>query len=118
MLKHSARARGAGTHGDVLNLHTESVLNVHTVFLPTHTPNTTPTEHHTETDREKDRDREKTEKERGKKMKEETTRGGRRRKREKKKQRSHVHQRWHVRVGVTVLFIISQENAIWNTWVP
>ena len=71
--------------------------------------------------RERNRDREKTEKERGKKMKEEreeTTRGGRRRKREKKKQGSHVHQRWHVRVGVTVLLIFSQENAIWNTWVP
>ena len=40
-------ARGASIHGDVLNVHTESVLSLHTGFfsVPHHTAHTTP--HHT-----------------------------------------------------------------------
>ena len=38
---------GAGTHGDVLNLHTESVLNVCTVFFHVFSPcRNTPNTHH------------------------------------------------------------------------
>ena len=36
----------------------------------------------------------------------------REKKKNKKTQRSHVHQRWHVHVGVTVFLIFSLENAV------
>ena len=39
------QARAAGIHGDVLNLHTESVLSLHTGFSACHT--TRHTQHHT-----------------------------------------------------------------------
>ena len=57
--KHVHAARGAGIHGDVLNVHTEAFLNPHTVFFhifsacrnthkhtQTHTPNTHHDHHH------------------------------------------------------------------------
>ena len=102
-------ARGAGTHGDVLNLHTGAFstytrspsLSQHT---QTHTQNTTPSQHNTETDRE--RARKKTEKDRGKKTKEEreeTARGGGRGKRKKKKTAFSHAPEWPVHVGATVI---------------
>ena len=39
----STRARGAGTHGDVLNLHTESVLSLHTAVIASSAYNEQPT---------------------------------------------------------------------------
>ena len=69
----STCVRGARTHGDVLNVHTERFQRTHGVLLPlpTHTnTHTTLTQHHTETDRlteRRERQREtETETERGK----------------------------------------------------
>ena len=80
----STCARGAGTHGDVLNRDTEGVLNVHTVPLPplshhaqtqthTHQPQHQQNITRRQTDRQREKETERrqrqgeTEKERGKK---------------------------------------------------
>ena len=77
---------GARTHGDVLNLHTESVLNVCTVFLPQrHTP------HHT-TRRQKQRDRER-ETRQDKRRRDKTRRQEKRREEMKKKREEEERRR-------------------------
>ena len=48
-------ARGAGIHGDVLNVHTGGVLNLHTRFLERATPHTPTHARTTETCAERDR---------------------------------------------------------------
>ena len=57
-------ARGAGTHGDVLNLHTEAFLNVHTeAFLNVHTGTPQLTFGRMPREKERQRKRDKTRKE-------------------------------------------------------
>ena len=93
-------ARGAGIHGDVLNVHTGTFLKPNTDFSKflhrlsthrnTHTKHTTQhnTQHHTETDRERETRQDKTRQDdRGETEKERQRREERREKRDKMKKK-------------------------------
>ena len=99
-LTRPACGRGAGTHGDVLNLHTESVLSLHTGFSACHTTRHTPhhtTQHHTSTHDDThtppthgDRDRERL---RGRERRKKTEREKRRERREERRKEERRKRR-------------------------